>query len=110
MKTKDALIAWTPDQEWHGDDPSRGRVEVGPLLTDGVRDWTLHPFRYDMTGGAAHVDRRTMPAWQAIAMLFIDFHTMVVRDGIHPQVAHEAFLKIDEYRERIAPDIAGAAS
>ncbi len=40
--------------------------------------------------------------------LFIDFHTMVVRDGIDPLAAHQEFLKIDEYRERISPDIPGA--
>ena len=34
--------------------------------------------------------------------------TCVVRDGIDPQVAHRAFLAIDEYRFRIAPDTEGA--
>ena len=43
-----------------------------------------------------------------IARLFIDFQTVVVRDGIDPQVAHRAFLAIDEYRFRIAPDTEGA--
>jgi hypothetical protein len=41
-------------------------------------------------------------------MMFIAFHTMVVRDGIDPQAAHDEFLKISEYRRRIAPDIEGA--
>jgi hypothetical protein len=31
-----------------------------------------------------------------------------VRDGIDPQAAHRAFLAIDEYRFRIAPDTEGA--
>ncbi len=42
-------------------------------------------------------------------MMFIDFHTLIVRDGIDPQAAHREFLKIDEYRRRISPDIDGAA-
>lgn len=41
-------------------------------------------------------------------MLFVDFHTIVVRDGIDPSVAHEAFLAIDEYTMTISPDIPGA--
>ena len=41
-------------------------------------------------------------------MLFIEFHTIVVRDRIPVDAAHREFLKIDEYRRRIAPDIPGA--
>lgn len=41
-------------------------------------------------------------------MVFVDFHTLVVREGIAPEVAHGEFLKIDEYRELISPDIQGA--
>ncbi len=43
-----------------------------------------------------------------IARLFIDFQTIVVRDGLDPQAVHKAFLAIDEYRFRIAPDTEGA--
>ncbi|MEH3117107.1 MAG: hypothetical protein PGN25_05720 [Methylorubrum populi] len=50
-----------------------------------------------------------MPEWQRLAMLFIDFNTLVVRDGIDPKEAHRAFLVIDEYRDRISPDVPGAA-
>ncbi len=32
----------------------------------------------------------------------------MVRDGIDVQAAHRAFLAIDEYRFRIAPDTEGA--
>jgi len=46
---------------------------------------------------------------ERLTMMLLDFHTMVVRDGIDPQVAHRAFLEIDEYRRVIAPDIEGAA-
>jgi hypothetical protein len=54
------------------------------------------------------VARRTMPYWQQVALMLTDFHQIVVRDGIDPQVAHKAFLEIDEYREIIAADIEGA--
>lgn len=41
-------------------------------------------------------------------MVFIDFHTAVVGYGIDPVAAHTEFLKIDEYRRKISPDIEGA--
>jgi hypothetical protein len=41
-------------------------------------------------------------------MVFIHFHTLVVRDGIDPQVAHKAFLAIDEYRQRMSGEIDGS--
>jgi len=51
---------------------------------------------------------KTKPELEQVMHLFIDFHTMVVRDGIDPHAAHEEFLKIHEYRERISADIPGA--
>jgi len=105
MKASEALIAWTPKTDvWDGD-PRQGRIQVGKLLRDDERDWTS-PYAY--TGGAAYTVVRDMKGWQSIGMLFIEFHTIVTRDGLDPAVAHEAFLKIDEYRQRISPDIDGA--
>jgi hypothetical protein len=37
--------------------------------------------------------------------LFLEFHELVVRDGLDPQRVHEAFLVIDEYAESIAPHV-----
>ena len=104
MKAAEALTAWTPAYSAIRD-ATRGKVEVGPLLQEGDPDWT-RPYAY--TGGAAYVSLRTMDEGWRVAMVFIEFHTMVVRDGIDPQVAHRAFLTIDEYAERIALDIPGA--
>ena len=41
-------------------------------------------------------------------MLFIEFNTIVVRDQVPVEAVHREFLKIDEYRKRISPDIPGA--
>lgn len=100
MKACEAVIAWTPS--WMDDHPTRGMVKVGPKP---IRGWA-DPYRF--TGGAIDFDRSQLRGMESIAMLFIDFHTLVVRDGIDPQTAHEAFLAVDEYRERISPEIAGA--
>jgi hypothetical protein len=107
MKAKDALIAWTPVHcEWR--EATRGKVRIGPLLRLGDIDWTDHPVEYSYTGGAAYTEWRKMNPAELLAMVFIEFNTMVVRDGIDPQEAHRAFLAIDEYKTHIAPDMDGA--
>lgn len=102
MKASEALIAWTPAD--YGT-PTAGTVKVGPLIEVGKRDWS-DPYAY--TGGASIVERREMVGAEAQLWVFTDFHTIVVRDGIKPEVAHEAFLAIDEYAYGISPDIEGA--
>ena len=105
MKAKDALVAWTPDTPAFAGMATRGMVRVGPLVGEDEGDWT---WNFACTGGAAFTDRRKLTGWRAVAMMMIEFHTLVVGGYIDPQVAHEAFLAIDEYRRRIAPDIPGA--
>ena len=106
MKQLECMIAWTP---LHPDKPGLrwsgtvGQVKVGPW--PDKMGWST---AYALTGGACHSAYHSMPEWQRIAMLFIEFHTLVVRDKIDPQAAHEAFLAIDEYRQKIALDIPGA--
>ena len=105
MKQLECMVAWTP-AHIADDDPyisTRGKVEVVPW-PDAERGRR----RYSRSVGACFFELHKMPEWQRIAMLFIDFHTLTVRDGIDPQVAHKAFLAIDEYRARISPDIPGA--
>ncbi|MGN6063829.1 hypothetical protein [Brevundimonas diminuta] len=105
MRAIEALIAWTPNRYPFLDEATCGQVRVGPLLGEHESDWTKP---YAKTGGACFSERHEMNEWQLIAMTFIDFHTLVVRDGISPQDAHEAFLAIDEYRQRMSPDIPGS--
>jgi len=102
VKAYEALIAWTPRNDRR---PTAGQVKVGPLRREGESDWAS-PFA--MTGGAAWVATRELRGAQSVARLFIDFHTLIVRDRIDPALAHEAFLAIDEYAESISPDIHGA--
>ncbi|TXM84107.1 hypothetical protein FV219_26940, partial [Methylobacterium sp. WL122] len=64
--------------------------------------------RFMMRGGAGSSALQALTGEARIARLFIDFQTLVVRDGLDPQAVHRAFLAIDEYRFRIAPDTEGA--
>jgi hypothetical protein len=96
------MVAWTPPNSLYHQATS-GKVAVGPW--PDTKGWSDS---FSSTSGACYADRHKMPEWQRIAMLFIDFHTIVVRDGIDTQAAHEAFLAIDEYRWKISPDTKGA--
>lgn len=104
MKAAEALIAWTPSRMV--DNPTAGQVKIGPLFQRELHnDWSAP---YAKSGGAANVFWREIEGWEAVAFVFIEFNTLVARDGIPPEVAHEAFLNIDEYAERISPEMSGA--
>ncbi len=94
MKFTEAMIAWNP---------GTAQIEIGSWPdNDG---WSK---RYLATTGACEASLHEMTEDQQIAMLFIHFNTVVVGDHVDVQAAHQAFLKIDEYRKYIAPDIEGA--
>lgn len=103
MKQIEAIIAWTPLRWAELRPETAGQVVVVPAPdTAGA----AKPFM--MRAGASSSALAGLSEEARIARLFIDFQTLVVRDGIDPQVAHRAFLAIDEYRFRIAPDTEGA--
>lgn len=112
MKAHEAVYAWNPKAYDFEQDYCRrrgmvaGNVKVGPLPhLSSEPNWT-QPFM--STGGAVFADTQKLRGVKSILKLFIDFHTLVVRDGIDPKEAHKAFLAIDEYAEMISPDIKGA--
>jgi hypothetical protein len=86
VKAAKTIIAWTA--KYRTDYPNAGQVKVGPFVKEGDVDW-IKP--YASFGGAAYADRLQLSKEMTLAMLFVDFHTLVVRDGIDPQVAHQAF-------------------
>jgi hypothetical protein len=77
-----------------------GAVEVGEH--PDTTGWT-DP--YDQTITCCEFGRGGLELSSKIAALFIDFHALVVRDGIDPLALHREFLKIEEYRYHIHPDI-----
>lgn len=95
MRCSEAMIAWNKN----------GEVEVGPW--PDKTGWTKP---YMLSGGACEFQRRALTEDKRLQLMFIDFNTIVVRDGVDPQTAHNAFLAIDEYRALISPDIDGADS
>ena len=102
MKQLEAIIAWTPAR-WADLRPeTAGQVVVLPLAQ--AQEAKL----FAMRAGASSSALATLSDEERIARLFIEFQTLVVRDGIDVQAAHRAFLAIDEYRFRIAPDTEGA--
>lgn len=104
MKQIEAVIAWTP-LRWAELKPET----AGQVMVLALPDTGEEAKRYMMRAGAVFSGLQALSEEARIARLFIDFQTLVVRDGIDPQAAHRAFLQIDEYRYRIAPDTEGAA-
>ncbi|MCJ2092952.1 hypothetical protein MKK67_10635 [Methylobacterium sp. J-072] len=103
MKQIEAIIVWTPAR-WAGLKPeTAGQIAVVPA-TDNA-SVSKH---YVMRAGADPSGLATLSEEGRIARLFIDFQTIVTRDGIDPQAAHRAFLAIEEYRLHLAPDTEGA--
>lgn len=103
MKAADANIAWTPLGYDGLKSATAGRVQVGPRSNPGgwMDSYPAWVYAVESSDIAESPGRA---AWR----LMVNFHTLVVRDGINPQVAHQAFLAIDEYRAMISPDIPGA--
>jgi hypothetical protein len=104
MKAYNAVIIWTPSNVDSIPPELRGKLAVRTLQS--CRDWTKNP--HSKSCGAVIRQTRGLQGSESILQLFLDFHTLVVRDGIDPKAAYEAFLAIDEYRQRISHDIDGA--
>jgi len=93
MEILECMYGWT----------TNGDVKVGRW--PDPKGWSDE---YEFTGGACYRHWHKMsPEMQAL-QIFIEFNTMIVRDGVDPQKAHKEFLKIRPYRRLIAPDIQGA--
>jgi hypothetical protein len=113
MKYNECVLAWNPtwgSSQCEGTD----QIRIGQLRLDAkvgesrLPDW-LHHTRYLLkVGGVMSEVQKATSATELDLLMFIDFHTCVVRDGIPIEAAHREFLKIDSYRKRISPDIAGA--
>lgn len=108
MRLKDACVCWTG--AWRDGDPRQGEILVTDIRgvrrttqggrgpKDGFTSWM--PFNFPMG--------EKIPPAQLIRRMFIEFNMLVVREKLDPQTAHNEFLKIDEYRRWIAPDMPGA--
>jgi hypothetical protein len=94
MKFLEALIAWTPITD---------DVDVGPWP-----DHTGWSDRYMCTDGACYSNYHKMTPVGQERMLFIIYNMLTAGDHVPPAAAHKAFLKIDEYRRSISPDMPGA--
>lgn len=106
MKITEAVIVWTPVDSEVGA-PWRGAVRVERHHDNWARTPGDRWMPTDSLGEMGEVSTKGDPIKQLLAMYLL-FHTIVVRDGIAPMDAHEAFLAIDEYRRSISPDTPGA--
>jgi hypothetical protein len=95
---RDCMIAWTPA---FLKDPMAGQVEVGPHPDPYENGWSM---KYLMTSGACWCDWRRISEVELQTRLLDDFRTMVVQDGLDPQIVHRTLFVLEEYRAAIAND------
>lgn len=104
MKYTEAMIAWNPKSAWIAETGTIQRTIIAVPWPD--KNKLAREYLY--TCGACYLDTRDLSQDALSLQVFIDFNTIVVRDGIPAQDAHEAFLCIDEYLQHIASDIKAA--
>ena len=92
MKLKETLIAWNPE----------GSVKVGPW-PDTVR-WSSN---YFYTSGACWITVDNMTHTELGLFIYQLAMTMIIRDGVDPIFVHGELIKIDEYEERLPPELKG---
>lgn len=100
MKFIDAYVVWLPNTD-----------QVHVVDKAGLRmiDKRKSPAFYwiGLTRGDFG-DKLEKTQTECELMMFITFHTLVVRDKVPVEAVHRAFLVVDEYRRRISPDTPGA--
>jgi hypothetical protein len=107
MKLLDAQWEWTPNTGPWRDEGKPGTIVVykREFDLDGQPRWDLKGNRRALWNGGG---RDNCDSPKTVTGLLAEFHALVVRDGLDPQVVHREFLKIDEFRKAIAPDCEGA--
>tara|TARA_Y100001938_G_scaffold137831_1_gene202577 strand:+ start:543 stop:920 length:378 start_codon:yes stop_codon:yes gene_type:complete len=93
MRFKECIIAWDNDT---------GEIKVGPYPERG------HTRHLKASVGAVFSDVHEMNGRQQALKTFVEFATLDVNSGLTVNALHKEFLKIDEYRWLIAPDIQGS--
>src|SRR5687768_6572976 len=105
MQARSAAIFWTPATypAWQFGRPPGPRVAVLPYdqrasaETRNHRMW-VSAWEGEFGGSEDHPSGEA-ERLAALAMVLIHFHTLTARDGIPLDMAHQAFLAIDEYRQ-----------
>jgi hypothetical protein len=91
MKAIEAMITWEP-----ADSGGPGRVLV---IRHADPDYgRSEDLGLQMSMGSCDAEWEEMSDRDRVLQLFLQFHSMVVYDGIDPQIAHREFSKIDEFR------------
>lgn len=91
MRFKEAMIVWNVG----------GEVDVVPYPSASE---AAHKPHLRNSCGACYSATAKLKPEEVVSQVFIEFNTIVVRDKVDPAKAPAAFLKIDEYRERVSPE------
>lgn len=91
MKAKMSMFAWNRNSD---------QIKVGSWP-----DTTGWSNKFDLTAGACEARVASMNDDQLRAYLFIQAIHVIVGDKVDPISVHNAFCKIDEYRDCLADDM-----
>lgn len=104
MKFKDCVIGWNvkydPDPDSYLKLES-DEVDVAYLET-ATEKWRRF---YTSSGGGCYTFVQELTPLESKCMVYIDAMHLIIRDKINPMAVHNAFLKIDEYREGLSSDM-----
>jgi len=104
MKMAEAAIEWVPAW-WSDGEAPRGSVRVAQKKPG----WSIWQACWLDVGRPLFWQSARKPSEnERVLQMLLDFHAMVVRDGIDPQTLHGEMLKVEEYRQHIVEDIPGA--
>lgn len=107
--SQDVVICWTPSAwgvvncRWAA---TSGRVAVGLNVGGFVDPWALW-MPATCLPGVRDLTPEALP-YARLAAVLLNMQAMIIRDGMDPQEVHRALLSIQEYRQSISPDQAGA--
>jgi hypothetical protein len=101
VKLADAIIQWTPVSS--KDNPTAGRMHVwSRAREDGDDGREIEPFEHChsdvVTPTVGEWRKNPSPLWEGPFLLFVVFHTIVVRDGLDAATVHREFCNILEWR------------
>lgn len=98
---KNTMLCWNPT--WLDEDLGYelGKVALVPWPGRGRGK------EYRMSSLACDVDVRESSFKQRKAKVFMDAIHLIVRDGIDPEVVHQALLGLEEYRDGCSDDMPG---
>lgn len=94
MDYRNSMVLWDPA-------PFSRRIKIVPY----PRGHHASDSEFLSSCGGCYIDTQKLNGERLKLRILLDFHHIVVGDGLDPAVVHQAFLAFKYYRGMMAPDI-----